>query len=85
MIKEKEMTSTQMSKNTIKASFESKMKKALTYSAVFSISLLFTSASFAKEYVAPPSSSTHGSVPVISDAAMEKCVKIYNEAKWLAG
>ena len=37
----------------------------------------------AREYIAPPSSSTRGSVPVISDEAMEKCVKIYNEAKWL--
>ncbi|QFR42873.1 hypothetical protein [Sulfurimonas xiamenensis] len=37
----------------------------------------------AREYVAPPTSSTRGSVPVISDEAMEKCVKIYNEAEWL--
>lgn len=37
----------------------------------------------AREYVAPPTSSTRSSVPVISDKAMEKCVKIYNEAEWL--
>lgn len=37
----------------------------------------------AREYVAPPTKSTHGSTPVISDEAMEKCVKIYNEAEWL--
>ena len=34
-------------------------------------------------YEMPPSSSTRGHVPVISDAMMEKCVKVYNEAKWL--
>lgn len=38
----------------------------------------------AQEYVTPPIKSTHGSVPVISDEAMEQCVKIYNEAKWLS-
>lgn len=34
-------------------------------------------------YVMPPSSSTRGYVPVISDAQMEQCVEIYNQAKWL--
>lgn len=38
----------------------------------------------AREYAVPPTSSTSGSVPVISDEAMEECVKIYNEAKWLS-
>jgi hypothetical protein len=38
---------------------------------------------FAQEYVVPPSDSTRSHVPVISDAAMEKCVKLYNESKWL--
>jgi len=47
------------------------------------MTLTLTCALSAREYIAPPSSSTRGSVPVISDEAMEKCVKIYNEAKWL--
>lgn len=36
-----------------------------------------------QQYVQPPSSSTRGYVPVISDAQMEQCVKLYNEAKWI--
>lgn len=36
------------------------------------------------EYVVPPSDSTSSSAPVISDAAMMECVRIYNEAKWIA-
>ena len=39
--------------------------------------------STAREYKAPPTSSTSGSIPYISDQAMEKCVKLYNHAKWL--
>ena len=35
-----------------------------------------------RDYVAPPTSSGNGGV--ISDEAMENCVKIYNEATWLA-
>lgn len=38
---------------------------------------------FAKQYEVPPSSTTRNSVPVISDEAMEACVKLYNEIKWL--
>lgn len=34
-------------------------------------------------YTMPPSSSTSGYVPVISDAEMERCVEVYNQAKWL--
>lgn len=45
--------------------------------------LLFNISLLANEYVTPPTTSTRASVPVISDAEMEKCVKIYNEAKWL--
>lgn len=37
-----------------------------------------------KEYEIPPSTTTSANVPYISDAAMEQCVKLYNEAKWLA-
>lgn len=36
----------------------------------------------ARDYVAPPTS--YGNGDVISDEAMENCVKIYNEAAWLA-
>lgn len=39
---------------------------------------------FSKDYQIPPSNTTHANVPWISDAAMEQCVKIYNEAKWLS-
>ena len=39
---------------------------------------------FANLYETPPTSATSTSVPVISDEQMYYCVKIYNEAKWLA-
>ncbi len=39
---------------------------------------------YAKQsYVMPPTSSTRGHVPVISDEQMEQCVKVYNESEWL--
>ncbi len=37
----------------------------------------------AQRYVAPPISTTTAHVPTISDEAMEECVKLYNEAKWI--
>lgn len=37
----------------------------------------------ARTYITPPTSSTRGQVPWIPDDAMEACVKLYNEAKWL--
>lgn len=40
-------------------------------------------ASAQTNYTSPPTSSTRGHVPVISDAKMEECVKLYNESKWL--
>ena len=46
-------------------------------------SIAFSYNTTAETYVVPPTSSTNSSVPVISDAAMEECVKLYNEAKWL--
>jgi len=46
--------------------------------------VLCVSSSIAGTYEVPPSDSTSASVSVISDEAMEQCVKIYNEAKWLA-
>jgi hypothetical protein len=38
----------------------------------------------ARNYEIPPTSITSSNVPWISDAAMEQCVKKYNEAKWLS-
>lgn len=32
------------------------------------------------DYEIPPSAQTYGNAPVISDAMMQECVKIYNEA-----
>ena len=37
----------------------------------------------AQTYQIPPSRSTYSQVPYISDAAMEECVKLYNDAKWV--
>ena len=37
----------------------------------------------AETYEIPPSDRTGSNVPYISDEAMEQCVRIYNESKWL--
>ena len=37
----------------------------------------------ARNYEVPPSVTTSLSTPYISDEAMEKCVILYNETKWL--
>lgn len=45
--------------------------------------LLFLMISFSfglDQYIVPPSNSTYGYVPVISDEMMQECVKIYNQA-----
>lgn len=34
-------------------------------------------------YTTPPSARSYGHVPVISDEMMQKCVEVYNQAKWL--
>lgn len=47
------------------------------------IVLSSASFAFAQTYKVPPSSTVMGDVPVISDEAMEACVKLYNEAEWL--
>jgi hypothetical protein len=47
------------------------------------ISVVISQKIFALKYETPPSSSS-SHAPVISDAAMEECVKLYNEAKWLS-
>ena len=36
-----------------------------------------------QHYITPPTSSTRGYVPVISDGMEQQCVEIYNQAKWL--
>lgn len=45
---------------------------------------LFSLSVLAQQYVMPPTSSTSGYVPVISDQLMEQCVEIYNKAEWLS-
>ena len=55
------------------------MNKILFLSAI-----LVSQCVFAQRYEVPPTSSTSSRTPVISDAAMEQCVKLYNQAKWLA-
>jgi hypothetical protein len=44
----------------------------------------FTCSAASKTYVVPPTTRTSSNVPYISDAAMVKCVSLYNNAKWLA-
>ncbi|WP_440887829.1 hypothetical protein [Vibrio sp. WZ-1] len=59
-----------------------KKKFILSASTVF---LLVNSLSaYAQQYRVPPTSSTYGHVPVISDDKMEECIKLYNEAEWLS-
>ncbi|WP_305417400.1 hypothetical protein [Photobacterium leiognathi] len=54
------------------------------YKIFIMLIILSSSSAYSEEnYQIPPSSSTRSSVPVISDAKMEQCVKLYNEAKWL--
>ncbi len=50
---------------------------------LLSIGLISINTMANQHYIAPPTSSTMGHVPVISDEQMEKCVEIYNQAKWL--
>ena len=46
--------------------------------------LFITSLMYSRTYEIPPTSSTRGSVPVISDKKMEECVKLYNQGNWLS-
>ena len=50
---------------------------------IFLICSLMMANASARGYVVPPSKTTYTSVPVISDAEMEQCVILYNEAEWL--
>lgn len=56
-------------------------KKINTF--LFLVCILISRNIIAKTYEPPPSISTSSHVPYISDLAMEQCVKLYNEAKWL--
>ena len=57
------------------------MKHILKKSAIAGILLMTTQLVNAQTYVVPPSSTTSSSVPIISDAAMEACVILYNDAE----
>ena len=50
---------------------------------LFLICTLIVANASARDYVVPPSETTYTSVPVISDAEMEQCIILYNEAEWL--
>ena len=51
------------------------MKKHLFFAACL---LLASRPAFSQEsYLVPPSSSTYGSVPTISDEQMEQCIRVY--------
>lgn len=53
-------------------------------SAMLALCIFTSTEAFAQAYEVPPSDSSLGSAPVISDAAMKECVKLYNETKWFA-
>jgi hypothetical protein len=59
------------------------MKKITYVTVMISAMILSTQSAIAQIYEVPPSSTTFSSVPWISDEAMESCVKLYNEGKWL--
>ena len=46
--------------------------------------VFFGTTAFCMDYEVPPSRSTSSYVPYISDKEMERCVEIYNKAKWLS-
>jgi hypothetical protein len=52
---------------------------------VFLLSFMcISSSALSRYYEIPPTSTTSANVPWIPDIEMERCVKKYNEAKWLA-
>ncbi len=59
------------------------MKKTTYLTAIFLAMIFGVQSISAKVYEVPPSSTTSSSVPWISDAAMEKCIILYNDAKGL--
>ena len=59
------------------------MRRVIVIAGIFAFGPLSPISAQERSYEAPPSKSTFGSVPTISDAAMEQCVKLYNDGKWL--
>ena len=59
------------------------MKKITYFMTVVLVMTFGVQSISAQVYEVPPSSTVRGSVPWISDEAMESCVKLYNEGKWL--
>ncbi|MCK8043775.1 hypothetical protein MSG37_02670 [Shewanella sp. 1CM18E] len=59
------------------------INKSIFLSAATAALITFIIPAAAQTYKVPPTSSSYGSVPVISDLKMEECVKLYNEAEWL--
>ena len=59
------------------------MKKITYFTIVVLVMTFGVQSVSAQVYEVPPSSTVSGSVPWISDEAMESCVKLYNEGKWL--
>jgi hypothetical protein len=57
-----------------------KIKTLVTLGALIAV---LSQNALADKYEIPPSSSS-SYADVISDKAMERCVKLYNEAKWLS-
>ena len=53
-----------------------------TLNAIF-LSIITIAGAFAQTYEVPPSDRTSSSTPYISDEAMERCVVLWNKAKWL--
>jgi hypothetical protein len=68
--------------NHKKTNEEIRKSNILLHIIIPSIVCVSTSVS-SQIYEVPPSTTTSSNVPYISDSAMEQCVKIYNEAKWL--
>ncbi len=60
------------------------MHKLLVASVSIAMSAVSAASAQEQEYEVPPSDSTSSGAPYISDEAMKECVRIYNEAKWLA-
>jgi len=61
-------------------------KKSLRGSIAINVgvfAVVITPQVFAQKYMVPPSDITTANVPVISDEAMERCVKSYNKSIWL--
>lgn len=67
-------------KNTNSGALRAKLYSA---NSIIITLLLASTSLFATEYEVPPSSATSANVPWIPDSEMERCVKLYNESKWL--